>query len=92
MAYDKGNPTEKQRKNWNTYRENHREEIRQQDRKRRGFKARIPKYSLEIHQQLAMNSGIETSREWFECYKLGLFPDGIYSDPQTIFKNPEDKQ
>jgi len=39
-----------------------------------------------------MNSGIETSREWFECYKLGLFPDGIYSDPQTIFKNPEDKQ
>ena len=30
--------------------------------------------------------------EWFECYKLGLFPDGIYSDPQTIFKKPEDKQ
>jgi hypothetical protein len=42
-------------------------------------------YDYETHHELAMNSGIESSYEWIECYKLGFFPIGIYRDPSLAF-------
>ncbi len=43
-------------------------------------------YDFETHHQLAINSGIRTEREWYECHKIGLFPDGIYQNPNTAFR------
>ncbi len=43
-------------------------------------------YDFETHRELAMNSGIENMREWLECSKRGLLPDGIYSHPENIFR------
>ena len=45
------------------------------------YKPRITFHDYETHRELAMNSGIQSKREWKECYKMGLFPDGIYQDP-----------
>tara|TARA_B110000014_G_C20115314_1_gene588867 strand:- start:2133 stop:2468 length:336 start_codon:yes stop_codon:yes gene_type:complete len=86
--YVKGNPTEEQRINWKKYRAKNIEKIRERDRQARGFKARVPKYSFAEHREFAIHTGIETSREWKEVYKLGWMPDGIYNDPGTIFGNP----
>ena len=44
-------------------------------------------YDFETHRELAMNSGIQNQREWFECSKRGLLPDGIYSHPDQSFRN-----
>ena len=87
---------EKQR----NYQKNHNQRADQKERKREALEKKLGRkmkrrnnfYDLEIHHQLAMNSGIETSREWQECYQLGLFPDGICCTPQEHFKKPEDKQ
>jgi len=89
--YIKGHPTKKQRINWKIYREKNREKIRERDRQTRGFKPRVPKYSFAEHHEFAIHTGIETSREWKEVYQLGWMPDGIYSDPCTIFGNPTSK-
>ena len=43
-------------------------------------------HDFETHRELAINSGIENSREWHECFKLGLMPDGIYLDPYQAFR------
>ncbi len=89
--YIKGHPTKKQRINWKIYRVKNREKIRERDRQTRGFKPRVPKYSFAEHHEFAIHTGIETSREWKEVYQLGWMPDGIYSDPCTIFGNPISK-
>ena len=79
----------KYQKDWNEKNTEHRKEY---VRKKFNFKPRKTIFDLETHRQLAMNSGIETSREWQECYQLGLFPDGICCTPQEHFRKPEDKQ
>ena len=42
-------------------------------------------HDFETHRELAINSGIQNQREWSECCKMGLMPDGIYADPQQAF-------
>ena len=42
-------------------------------------------YDFETHRELAMSSGVENMREWIECSKLGLLPDGIHSHPEKAF-------
>ena len=42
-------------------------------------------HDFETHRELAMSSGIRTQMEWYECHKMGLFPDGIYSNPDQSF-------
>ena len=42
-------------------------------------------HDFETHRGLAMSSGIRTQMEWYECHKMGLFPDGIYSNPDQAF-------
>ena len=49
-----------------------------------GLKLRVF-HDFETHRELAITSGINDAREWKECYKLGLFPDGIYSNPDQAF-------
>ena len=47
---------------------------------------KIPhRYSYEEHKELAKYSGIETSYEWFECYRMGLMPKGFYCKPNEVF-------
>ena len=55
-------------------------------KKHPNVKRRDAYYDFETHRELAMNSGINGSREWHECYKMGLFPDGIYHSPDDVFK------
>ena len=43
-------------------------------------------YDFETHRELAMSSGVENMREWIECSKLGLLPDGIHSHPEKAFR------
>ena len=43
-------------------------------------------HDFETHRELAMNSGIESMREWAECSRRGLLPDGIYSHPEDVFR------
>ena len=43
-------------------------------------------YDYETHRELAINSGINEVREWHECFKMGLVPDGIYRCPDQKFK------
>ena len=43
-------------------------------------------YDFETHRELAINSGIQSQREWFECFKLELMPDGIYQNPNKVFR------
>ena len=43
-------------------------------------------HDFETHRELAMNSGIENMREWRECCKIGLMPDGIYCNPHKKFR------
>ena len=47
-------------------------------------------HDYETHHQLAMSSGIRTQKEWFECFKQGLMPDGIYTDPSRVFRRNRD--
>ena len=42
-------------------------------------------HDFETHRELAINCGIQNQREWFECFKLGLMPDGIYQNPNKAF-------
>ena len=42
-------------------------------------------YDFETHRELAISSGIRTQIEWYECHKMGLFPYGIYSNPDQAF-------
>ena len=42
-------------------------------------------YDFETHRQLAMSSGIQCQREWYECHKMRLMPDGIYRNPNQAF-------
>ncbi len=44
-------------------------------------------YDFETHRQLAIHSGIKTVSEWFECYRLGFFPIGIYCSPEQMFQS-----
>ena len=41
---------------------------------------------FETHRELAIHSGIQSKQEWRECFKLGLMPDGIYADPERVFR------
>ena len=41
---------------------------------------------FETHRELAINSGINESREWWECHKMGFMPDGIYWEPGRAFR------
>ena len=50
------------------------------------YKPQDSYHDFETHRELAINSGIENSREWHECFKLGLMPDGIYLDPYQAFR------
>ena len=43
-------------------------------------------YDFETHRELAMSSGIQSQREWVECSKLRLLPDGIHSHPEKAFR------
>ena len=43
-------------------------------------------HDYETHHQLAMSSGIRTQKEWFECFQQGLMPDGIYQNPNKVFR------
>ena len=43
-------------------------------------------YDFETHRELAMSSGVENMREWIECSKLRLLPDGIHSHPEKAFR------
>ena len=43
-------------------------------------------YDFETHRELAMSSGIQSQREWIECHKMGLVPDGIYRNPYQAFR------
>ena len=45
-----------------------------------------PHYDFETHRELAINSGIQSQREWHECYKLGFMPDMIYFNPDKAFR------
>ena len=40
---------------------------------------------FETHHQLAMSSGIQSQREWYECHRMRLLPDGIYQNPNKAF-------
>ena len=46
-------------------------------------------YDFETHRELAMSSGIRTHREWRECCKMGLIPNGIYSSPDRVFRRKQ---
>ena len=52
----------------------------------RKYYAQDSYHDFETHRELAINSGIRTEREWYECHKIGLFPDGIYQNPNTAFR------
>ncbi len=43
-------------------------------------------YDFETHRELAMSSGIQSQREWRECYIRGFMPNGIYIDPERSFR------
>ena len=43
-------------------------------------------YDFQTHKELAVQSGIMNSREWVECHKMGLMPEGIYSKPERKFR------
>ena len=43
-------------------------------------------HDFETHHQLAINSGIQSQREWRECYIRGFMPNGIYIDPERSFR------
>ena len=82
---------EKNRENQRKWRERNPEKNREYQRNYRKIKNPNIKphdsyYDFETHRELAMNSGIENMREWFECSKRGLLPDGIYSHPENIFR------
>ena len=64
--------------------EKRREYQREWERKNRN--KNFHHYDFETHRELAMNSGIETQREWWECHKMGLIPNGIYADPPQAFR------
>ena len=82
---------EKLREHIREYREKNKEKIREHNQKRLGRKIkRRVFYDLETHRQLAMNSGIETVREWIEVYKMGMMPDGIVCRLSEFFKKPEE--
>ncbi len=49
-------------------------------------KPRITHYDFETHRELAINSGIQQQREWYECHKMGLMPDGIYRNLHEAFR------
>ena len=49
--------------------------------KHRGFY-----HDFETHHELAINSGIQSQRDWYECHQRGFFPDGIYSQPNQAFR------
>ena len=84
--YDRKNKEKKRE-----YKEKNKEKIREYKEKRLGRKIkRRVFYDLETHRQLAMNSGIETTVEWLEVYKMGMMPDGIVSQPSESFKKPEE--
>ena len=62
-------------------RKEYQDEYNRKWRKQKGMIPHSSHYDFETHRELAMNSGIQSKREWKECYKMGLFPDGIYQDP-----------
>ena len=47
-------------------------------------------YDFETHRELAMSSGIQNQREWVECHQRGFLPDGIYSNPNQVFRRNRD--
>ncbi len=75
---------EKQREEWHKY------YLKKCKKKDPNYKPRITGryYYFEAHHQLAMSSGIESAWEWRECFKLGLMPDGMYSNPDNAFRRP----
>ena len=79
-------------KNFNTdleYMRQWKKEHPNYDRERYIKKNPIPMHTyhdFETHRELAMSSGIRTHREWRECCKMGLIPNGIYSSPDRVFR------
>ena len=43
-------------------------------------------YNFQTHKELAVHSGIMNAKEWNECHKMGLMPEGIYSSPPRKFR------
>ena len=82
---------EKNRENQRKWRERNPEKNREYQRNYRKIKNPNIKphdsyYDFETHRELAMSSGIEIQWEWYECFKLGLMPDGIYYSPHKKFR------
>jgi hypothetical protein len=42
-------------------------------------------YDFETHRELAIHSGINYAKEWYECHTMGLMPNGIYHSPDRTF-------
>ena len=66
--------------------------LQYRQKKNPNYKPKVTFHDYETHHQLAMGSGIRTHREWVECYKLGLMPDGIYIDPAASFSKSYEKR
>lgn len=39
---------------------------------------------FKTHHELALNSGIQSQTEWFECCKMGLMPEGVVYHPERL--------
>ena len=76
----KKNPEDKEKR-----REYNRVKYLRNKKKDPNYKPQDSYHDFETHRELAINSGIQSQREWFECFKMGLFPDGIYSQPNHAF-------
>ncbi len=56
-------------------------------KKNPNYKPQVTYYDFETHRELAINSGIQNEREWYECFKRGFMPDGIYGSPDKSFRS-----
>ena len=55
-------------------------------KKNPNYKPHDSYYDFETHRELAMSSGIQSMREWRECFKLGFMPNWIYYSPERAFR------
>mgnify|MGYP001808059394 CR=1 FL=1 len=39
---------------------------------------------FKTHHELALNSGIQSQTEWWECHAMGLMPEGVVYHPERL--------
>ena len=86
MPYKDQEKNREYQRQWRKNNPEKRKEQQRQERKQKGMRAHGSYYDFKTHLELASNSGIQNKREWFECIRLGLMPDGIFHNPDQAFR------